>query len=133
MPKIKDLNAAYNADGNAEKSEALDRLVKKITKENLWIYILRLLQDKPHYGYEIRKNIKERFGFSPATVSGYVILYKMKNDHLIEEVKVEDEEAKESGKPNRTYYAITELGKQSMRNAKEYLQTLLNDVFDLTE
>ncbi|MHC1592212.1 MAG: PadR family transcriptional regulator [Candidatus Helarchaeales archaeon] len=133
MPKIKDLNAAYNADGNAEKTEALDRLVKKITKENLWIYILRLLQDKPHYGYEIRKNIKEKFGFSPATVSGYVILYKMKNDHLIEEVKVEDEEAKESGKPNRTYYAITELGKQSMRNAKEYLQTLLNDVFDLTE
>ncbi|MHA1144578.1 MAG: PadR family transcriptional regulator [Candidatus Helarchaeota archaeon] len=132
MPKIKELNATYHVEGDSEKPEAIDRLVKKITKENLWIYILRLLQDKPHYGYEIRKNIKERFGFSPATVSGYVILYKMKNDKLIEEISIEEEENKETGKPNRTYYTITDLGRKSMKNAKEYLETLIKDVFDLT-
>lgn len=132
MPKIKELNTLYQDENSPNMSEAIQRLVGKITKANLWLYILRLLQDKPHYGYEIRKNIKEKFGFSPATVSGYVILYKMKKDDLVEETTVEVEEEKESGKPNRTYYTITDLGRESMRRAKEYLQTLVTDVFDLT-
>ncbi|MHA2068870.1 MAG: hypothetical protein ACXABY_31290 [Candidatus Thorarchaeota archaeon] len=61
---------------NPEKPKAMTRLVNKMTKEMLWMYILRLLQERPHYGYEIKELITKRFGFSPATVSGYAIIYR---------------------------------------------------------
>ena len=65
--------------------KAMTRLVNKLTKEMLWMYILRLLQERPHYGYEIKELITKRFGFSPATVSGYAIIYRLTKDGLIEE------------------------------------------------
>ena len=54
-----------------EETAAIQRLQKKLTKENLFMYILRLLQDKEHYGYELRAEIKKRFGFTMATVTSY--------------------------------------------------------------
>ena len=103
----------------------MKRLVKNLTKDVLWIYILRLLQERPHYGYEIKRLIIERFGFEPATVSGYAIIYRLIKDELIEEQK-------DSEKP-RKYYAITERGKHAMENAKMFLSKTLNLVFDLTD
>ena len=58
-------------------TKAVNRLADKLTKANLWMYILRLLEESPLYGYEIKEKINKRFGFQPAIVSGYVILYKM--------------------------------------------------------
>ncbi len=106
-------------------SKAVKRLIKKMTKEMLWIYILRLLQERPHYGYEIKELISRRFNFSPATVSGYAIIYKLKTDGLIEE--------QESEEAPRKYYAITEKGRKAMIVAKEFLSNTMNTVFDLTE
>ena len=106
---------------------------EKITKANLWLYILRLLLEKPRYGYEIKNKIKERYGFSPDIVSSYVILYKMKKDKLVEEHEEKNKAAEnnKSGKPGRIYYYITDLGKETMSEAKEYICALLNDIFDL--
>ena len=105
--------------------KAIKRLEKNLTKDVLWIYILRLLQERPHYGYEIKQLIIERFGFEPATVSGYAIIYRLIKDELIEEQK-------DSETP-RKYYAITERGKQAMKNAKKFLTKTLELVFDLTD
>jgi DNA-binding PadR family transcriptional regulator len=108
-------------------TKAMNRLAVKLTKANLWIYILRLLEDDPLYGYEIKQKIQAKFGFQPAIVSGYVILYKMKRDGLVQvEWKTSDEE----GKPNRKYYSITETGRKAMNQAKVYLETLITSVFD---
>ncbi|MFO7835950.1 MAG: PadR family transcriptional regulator [Candidatus Thorarchaeota archaeon] len=104
--------------------KAIDRLVDANTKGMLWIYILRLLQERPHYGYEIKELVTERFGFSPATVSGYAIIYRLKRDGLIEE-----EEGEES---TRKYYGITDRGSRAMKEAKKFLQTTLDTVFDMT-
>ncbi|MHA1238799.1 MAG: PadR family transcriptional regulator [Candidatus Odinarchaeia archaeon] len=106
--------------------KAFQRLKKKLTKENLWLYILRLLQEKPRYGYEIKSEIKKRFNFSPATVTGYVILYKMGRDGLVETKW----EQNEKGRPDRKYYTITEKGIKAMKMAKEFIQNLMDNVFD---
>ncbi|UCE11946.1 MAG: PadR family transcriptional regulator [Candidatus Thorarchaeota archaeon] len=106
-------------------SKAMTRLVKKLTKEMLWIYILRLLQERPHYGYEIKELVTKRFSFSPATVSGYAIIYRLTKDGLIEEQR--------TGDSPRKYYGITEKGLCAMREAKDFLGRTLETVFDITE
>ncbi|TXT57656.1 MAG: hypothetical protein BAJATHORv1_10359 [Candidatus Thorarchaeota archaeon] len=108
-----------------ELPKAMHRLVKKLTKEMLWIYILRLLQERPHYGYEIKELVTKRFGFSPATVSGYAIIYRLVKDGLIQEQK--------GSESTRKYYEITEEGSQAMREAKRFLSKTMETVFDLTE
>ena len=107
-----------------EQPKAMNRLVNKLTKEMLWMYILRLLQERPHYGYEIKQLIQERFGFAPATVSGYAIIYRLIKDGLIEEQRTSDSP--------RKYYAITEKGSSAMSEAKQFLTRTINLVFDKT-
>ncbi|ADN51211.1 PadR family transcriptional regulator [Vulcanisaeta distributa] len=64
--------------------KALNRLMIKLTKENLWIYIVKLLMERPMYGYEIAKEIRERFNIDITNVGVYVVLYKMERDGLLE-------------------------------------------------
>lgn len=108
-----------------DSSKAMNRLSDKLTKEMLWIYILRLLQERPHYGYEIKKLVTERFDFSPATVSGYAIIYRLMKDGLIEEQTKDDS--------TRKYYGITDKGQTAMIEAKKFLSRTVNVVFDLTD
>ncbi|MFW9974242.1 MAG: PadR family transcriptional regulator [Candidatus Thorarchaeota archaeon] len=108
----------------AQQPKAMTRLVNKLTKEMLWMYILRLLQERPHYGYEIKELITKRFGFSPATVSGYAIIYRLTKDGLIEEQRKDDSP--------RKYYSITEKGSKAMSEAKAFLGKTVDMVFDLT-
>ena len=110
---------------SGKKQKAMARLRDKLTKEMLWIYILRLLQERPHYGYEIKDLVRRRFEFSPAIVSGYAIIYRMKREGLIEEIQEKDSP--------RKYYGITELGRNAMKEAKQFLTKTLDSVFDLTE
>ena len=107
------------------QSRAVERLVNKLTKEMLWIYILRLLQERPHYGYEIKELVTKRFGFSPATVSGYAIIYRLQRDGLIQ--------SQESSESTRKYYDITERGREAMMLAKEFLSSTMMKVFDITD
>ncbi|MHA1936151.1 MAG: PadR family transcriptional regulator [Candidatus Thorarchaeota archaeon] len=111
--------------GSREGPRAMNRLVSKMTKEMLWIYILRLLQERPHYGYEIKKLVTERFKFSPATVSGYAIIYRLMKDGLIEEQRSSDSP--------RKYYRITENGREAMKDAKEFIIGTMETVFDITD
>lgn len=97
---------------------AYDRLRTKITKENLWLYILRMLMECPMYAYEISKNLEDRFGFSTATITVYVVLYKMLFEGLINI----NQEERLTERPDRKYYEITEKGTKSLKMGTEFLE-----------
>ncbi len=100
---------------------AYERLTRKLTKENLWLYILRMLSERPMYAYEINKVLKERFGFSTATVTVYVVLYKMLRDGLIRVGATESV----LGRPDRKYYQATESGVESLKKGTNFLRETL--------
>lgn len=104
---------------------ALERFRRKLTTENLWIYVLSLLKEKPRYGYEIRNYIKERFGFNPGKVTSYLVLYR-----LVQEGYIALKEGKEASLgPRRKYYTITEEGKKLLGEAERFLDDLKDKLF----
>ncbi|MCW4040586.1 MAG: PadR family transcriptional regulator [Candidatus Bathyarchaeota archaeon] len=102
-------------------SSAYLRLITKLTKENLWLYILKMLMDRPMYAYEITKTIQGKFGFTTATITVYVVLYKMRREGLIQIA----EERIVLGKPERKYYQITEKGNREYVNGILFLEETL--------
>lgn len=72
------------------------------------------------YAYEISKGL-ERFDFSAATVTVYVVLYKMRLEGLIRM----GEERASQGRPTRKYYEITEEGKESFLMGKTFLEGIV--------
>lgn len=97
---------------------AYERLAEKITKENLWLYVMRLLMDRPMYAYEIRERISEEFGFEPATITVYVVLYGMEREGLLASSK----EPSVGKKVARRYYRPTEKGIETFRRGLELLR-----------
>jgi DNA-binding PadR family transcriptional regulator len=104
---------------------AYERLVRKLTKENLWIYVLSLLNEGPKYGYEIRKEIREKFNFEPGKVTSYIVLYKLQNEGYI---ALEKKKRSEEG-PERKYYVITEDGKKLLKKAEEFFSEFYSKIF----
>jgi len=105
----------------SSNSPAYSRLVTKVTKENLWLYILKMLMDRPMYAYEISKNLKAHFGFSTAVVTVYVVLYKMRREGLI---RVGEERAV-LGRPDRKYYEVTEKGCRDLHDGVKLLEEIV--------
>ena len=97
---------------------ALERLREKLTKENLWLYILTLLKDTPLYAYEIRSKILKSFGFEPAMITIYVVLYKMEREGLVSSTL----EKKQGSKVVRRYYRPTETGMRALEEGKAALR-----------
>ena len=108
-----------------DQFKALRRFVDKLTRENLWIYILRLLQEGPKRDSEISDMMNKRFGFEPSGVTSHTILYKMSRDGLVEEKKG-------TGRAEGRRYAITDDGERAMQSAKVILTNLIKNAFDLT-
>jgi len=103
---------------------AIARLRRKLTNENLWIYILTLLKERPMYAYEIHKLLKERFMISIPTVTVYIVLYKMSKEGLVarsDKISVE-------GRPERTYYKITEKGLQTLSEGLQFIKSILETI-----
>jgi len=94
---------------------ALERLVRKLTVENLWLYIINILLEKPTYAYDVRRRIVEKFGFKPATITVYTVIYRMEREGLLEKA--------ENGS-----YKVTSLGRQAyeegLRTIEEVLRKL---------
>jgi len=99
---------------------AYQRLVRKLTKENLWLYILSLLQESPLYGYQVRDSIRERFGFNPSRVTCYAVLLRLRQAGY---VAMERTERGGEGPP-RKYYKITAKGSEMLDKAKNYMREL---------
>lgn len=85
-----------------------NKLVKSLTKENVWLYILCMLLDKPLYGHVIAEELKQRYGFSTAKVTIYTTLYRLEREGLIMKRKEKVEKEK------RSFYEITEKGKETL-------------------
>lgn len=94
-------------------TKALERLKRKITIENLWMYVVKVLLDGgPLRAYEIKKRIEEKYDIKPATVTAYVVLYKMSREGLIEAVN----------KDGDTVYVATPKGREALREAVRLLE-----------
>ena len=103
---------------------AYDRLVRKLTKENLWIYILRLLQEKDMYAYEIKRILGERFSVNPATVTVYVVLYGMEREHLVKVGRGRSS----TERLDRKYYSITSKGRETLASGLAFLKETMDKV-----
>ena len=108
-----------------EETKAYQRLEKNFTIDLLWIWVLRLLREGPKYAYELRQEIETKFGFSPATVTNYTILYLLEREGVVTKVDKRDSDER----IDRKYYAITELGENLMDMAEEYLQNTIVKLF----
>ncbi|WP_297464974.1 PadR family transcriptional regulator [Thermococcus sp.] len=100
----------------------MERLRNKITKEVLWLYILRLLKERPMYAYELKERIREAFNFEPATVSSYVVLYKLEKEGY---VTAEWQES-QTGKPSRKYYKLTPEGERLLEEGIAFLESMVS-------
>jgi len=81
-----------------------------------------MLLDRPMYAYEIGKGLHERFGFSTATVTTYVVLYKLQREGLIGL----GQEVATQGRPKRKYYTITDLGRREFEKGRKLLRETLH-------
>ncbi len=98
---------------------AVARMEKKTTNEMIWPYFLRLLKERPMYGYELRIETEKRFGWKPPTVSSYLVLYRLQRGDYVT-MKWEEQR----GKPARKYYKITKKGEALLQEAVKYFENL---------
>ncbi|MEM1557747.1 MAG: PadR family transcriptional regulator [Thermoproteota archaeon] len=103
---------------------AYERLVEKLTKENLWLYILTMLREKPMYGYEIAGKLRSDFKIPIATITAYVVLYKMEREGLVERV-MEPEAGAGRINVRKVYYRQTEKGRNTLEKGIEYIKSIL--------
>jgi DNA-binding PadR family transcriptional regulator len=92
----------------------MERLKVKTTRDILWIYLLRLLRERDMYAYEIRAELKERFGFSPALVTSYVVLYKLEREGYVAA----------KWRENKKYYSLTPRGRELLKKGTRYLREM---------
>jgi DNA-binding PadR family transcriptional regulator len=88
----------------------LNRLKELNTRECLWLYILRLLSDRPMHGYALREEISSRFGFRPGTVTSYKVLYLLSRSGYV----------KKEQKGRQKLYSITPAGRGALGKALEF-------------
>ncbi|MFW9831446.1 MAG: PadR family transcriptional regulator [Candidatus Thorarchaeota archaeon] len=105
-------------------TKAMRRLISRTTKENLWLFVLTLLEERDYFAYELRGAVQKRFGVEMASVTAYVLLYKLQRDGLVQL----SEERREGRRPTRKYYRITDQGHDTLIRARQYLQLLLKSL-----
>ncbi|MEE9406326.1 MAG: PadR family transcriptional regulator [Candidatus Aenigmarchaeota archaeon] len=96
-------------------SQPIARLKESNTKENLWIYVLRILKDGPTHAYTIREEIRKKYGFRPGTMTAYKVLYGLKKRGLVTK--------KLDGR--KKVYSITAKGKAELKGAMGFYQHML--------
>jgi len=94
--------------------EPVERLKEKVLKENLWIFLFKLLEEKDEYAYELRSRINKEFGFWAGRVTGYKVLYLLEKDGYVESYI--------SGR--RKYYRLTKKGSEQLHKAKNFLEKI---------
>jgi DNA-binding PadR family transcriptional regulator len=97
---------------------AYERLVSKLTKENLWMYILSMLNERPMYGYEVATQLRGRFDVKVATITVYVVLYRMSKEGLVR--RLVDKESKLGLR--KVFYQATEKGLETYRAGLKFIE-----------
>lgn len=83
-----------------------------------------MLGERSMYAYEIKKALKDRFGITPATVTVYVVLHKMRMENLIRVGKA----MSSLGRPDRIYYEITEKGTETLNRGRKFLEETIRKI-----
>ncbi len=96
----------------------IKRLEKSNTTDNLWLYILALLDKKPLYGWEIPDLIEKKFGFRPGKITPYRVFYRLEADGFV----------KSKTSERRRTYEITAKGKQELQKAKQFYEDILTKI-----
>jgi len=97
---------------------AYEHLKESLTRSNLWIYILSTLGSGPASPGEIQKKVSSRYGFSPATITFYSVLYKLRREGLVQ--KTSDE--------FRSAYSVTTAGRAELARGLELLEKVRKSV-----
>ncbi len=94
------------------------RLVKKLTIENLWLYVLKYMitENEPIKAYEVVRYIRNILPYKPATVTVYTVIYRLTREGLVDQVKVGGE----------TLYKISDKGRKTFINAINFIRDLLD-------
>lgn len=96
--------------------KAYERLKRKLTVENLWLYIIKVLKDAGELrAYDIKKELAKRFNVKPATITVYAVVYKMVREGLIESVSTADS----------VRYRVTERGLQTFDQGIAYIKEVV--------
>lgn len=95
-----------------------ERLVKSNTKENLWIYILSMLQKEPHYAWDLHSLIEKEYGFKPGNITPYRVLYRLEEQGFV----------KSEAKERRVVYKMTEMGRNELKKVKEYYSEIIKKI-----
>jgi PadR family transcriptional regulator, regulatory protein PadR len=100
----------------------VDRELKRGTLEMI---LLKLLMERPMYGYELVSNLEKRGGESFQLKEGtlYPVLYRLENDGYIES----EWQTLERGVP-RKYYHLSEKGKTHLTTLTNEWREFVNSV-----
>ncbi|WP_435333964.1 PadR family transcriptional regulator [Haloarchaeobius sp. TZWWS8] len=88
--------------------------------------VLELLDEKPRYGYEILKEIRDISGghWEPSYGSVYPILYKFEDEGWAQRIEREDE-------PDRKYFELTDDGEAELEDRREASATKAREFADV--
>ncbi len=93
------------------------RLKRKMTVENLWMYVLAALSEGPTYAYDVKKRIHKEFGFKPSTITLYSVIYRLKREGLIKQV----------GDGNK-FYEVTDEGYEALNQAVTFMESNVSKI-----
>ena len=92
----------------------LERLEASLTLNNLWLYLIKLISDKPMFSRELYREIREKYKMKVNLITVYSVLYRLEREEYI----------KRSGN-YRKYYEVTEKGKKELQNGISLLEDVL--------
>lgn len=92
----------------------LDRLEASLTLNNLWLYLIKLISDKPMFSRELHKEIREKYKMNVNLITVYSVLYRLEREGYI----------KRRGN-YRKYYEVTEKGEKELQNGIQLLEEVL--------
>jgi PadR family transcriptional regulator PadR len=108
-----------------------DKFERQMKKGVLDMLVLKLLLDRPKYGYQIIQELREvgREVFTLKDGTLYPILYRLEEEHFVESKWMEGE-----GKQvPRKYYGITDTGKAALENMTEVWERISDGVFQIMQ
>ncbi|MBS7657014.1 MAG: PadR family transcriptional regulator [Candidatus Bathyarchaeia archaeon] len=94
--------------------EPVERLKEKVLKENLWVFLFKILAKNDEYAYELRKKINQEFGFWAGRVTGYRVLYLLEKNGYVDSYL--------NGR--RKYYRLSDKGREQLQKAKIFLKKI---------
>jgi len=98
-----------------KEPKALTRLKRKLTIENLWIYIIKILIEyKEIKAYDARKILRTKFGIKAPSITVYGVIYRMTREGLLEKIT----------KDNETLYRLTDKGLEAYREGIKLLENI---------